>query len=150
MQSLIIKTGIALATCLAVAGSAQAAEKLGPKVKLTCDFPAAEGPQKVKPGKHNVSDGIIRITAEKLTVDICNGCKWQKTEAKWKVTPKQYEIDTGAGIKITISRADGSAVLVATTREDEYYFSGRAESRGQCKIADQDASKPAEQKPEKK
>lgn len=145
------KTRIALAAlCLGLAASAGAASKLGNKVTLTCDFPAAEAKQKVKPGKENVSDGTIRITPEKLTFKICNGCKWQNSKAKWKVTPTQYLFNSGRGIEITISRADGSALFVATSEEDEFYFSGRAESRGQCEIADKDALKKVEKKADPK
>ena len=121
--------------CLAIATHAQAAGKLGTKVTLTCDFPAAEAIQKVKPGKSNVSDGVIRITAEKLSFKICNGCKWQKNSARWKVTPAQYVMKSAGGVEITISRSDGSALFAVTSKEDELYFAAHAESRGQCKIA---------------
>ena len=121
--------------CLAIAVHANAGEKLGSKVTLTCDFPAAEAPQKVKPGQKGVSDGVIRIMADKITFKICHGCTWQKKSAKWKVTPTQYVMKSAGGVDITISRADGSALFSVTSKEDDLYFAAHAESRGQCKIA---------------
>ncbi len=129
-------TKIAFAAfCMTIAAGASAAEKFGPKVRLTCAFPAAETVQKVKPGKTNVSDGVVRIAADKFTFDICNGCRWQKSKAKWKVSATRYQLNTGHGIELDISRQDGSALFVVTSQEDEYYFAGRAESRGQCNVA---------------
>ena len=141
-----MKTNLSYATlgmvALLMASAAPAAEKLGAKATLTCDFPAAEAPQKIKPGKTGVSDGVIRITASKLTLKVCDGCVWDDKQTKWQVTPTQYLLATKGGIAITVSRADGAAVFKLSSTEDEYYQPAQVESRGQCKAADQAAAKP--------
>lgn len=123
--------------CLGISTSAGATTgTFGPKVTLSCDFPAAEATQKVKPTQSNVSDGVIRISPETMHLDICNGCTWKKAKAKWKVTPTHYVLNTGRGVEISIARKDGSALFVVTSAEDELYFSGRVESRGQCTLSE--------------
>lgn len=125
---------IIILAILLLASSTPAAAQLAANVTLACDFPAAEAVQKVKPGKGNVSDGMIRIAAEKIIFEICPGCAWKKTRARWKVTPDRYLLDSGSGISFRIARQDGSAVFTITAAEDDFYFSGQVESRGQCQI----------------
>ena len=140
-----MKTNLSYATlgmvALLMASAASAADKLGAKVTLTCDFPAAEAPQKIKPGKTGVSDGVIRITASKLTLKVCDGCVWEDKQTKWQVTPTQYLLASKGGIAITVSRTDGAAVFKLSSTEDEYYQPAQVESRGQCKT-NQPAAKP--------
>ncbi len=136
------KVLLAGAALLAASTAFGATAGFGPKATVICDFPAASVPQKVKPGKTGVSDGTLRILAEKMTFKICDGCTWQKDTVKWKVTPTQYLVKTPGGVEITISRADGSALFAVTSKEDEFYLPAHAESRGQCKLAEAPAAKP--------
>lgn len=140
-QAKFAKSTLALLGMIA-ATAVFAAEPLGAKVTLSCTFPAAQAPQKVKPGKANVSDGVLRINADTMTFKICDGCTWQHQDAKWKVTAKEYRMTTPGGIDIAISRADGSAVMAVASKEDEHYFPAKAESRGQCKVAEPAKGKP--------
>ncbi|MGE5386408.1 MAG: hypothetical protein ACM3SV_11050 [Betaproteobacteria bacterium] len=136
------KSILAGAALVATSAAFGATPGFGPKATVVCDFPAANVPQKVKPGKKGVSDGTLRIMAEKMTFKICDGCTWQKDTVKWKVTPTQYLVKTPGGVEITISRADGSALFAVTSKEDEFYLPAHAESRGQCKAADETSAKP--------
>lgn len=126
---------IIILAILLLASAAPATAQLAANVTLACDFPAAEAVQKVKPGKKgNISDGMIRIGAEKIIFEICPGCAWKKTKARWKVTPDHYLLHSDSGISFRIARQDGSAVFTLTAAEDAFYFSGQVESRGQCQI----------------
>lgn len=133
-RTLITQIALGVAA-LSFAAAAFSADKKVETVTLACDFPAAEVPQKVKPGHKNVSDGVIRVTEQKLTLSICQDCAWEKTGAKWQVTPTEYKIATDRGVAINISKKDGSALFAITTKSDEYYHGGHVESRGQCKPA---------------
>ena len=140
MKTAAANTKIALGILgLMIGTSTFAAEKLGSKVTLSCDVPAAEAVQKVKPGRKELSDGVIRVLASKMSFNICDGCAWEKSGVKWKVTPSQYHIATKGGVEITISRDNGSILYALTSKEDEYYFKGHVESKGQCKADDKSA-----------
>jgi zona occludens toxin (predicted ATPase) len=141
MPNRTARTALALLGLFA-ATAAFAADKLGPQATLTCTFPAAQAPQKVKPGKTNVSDGVLRINADTMSFKICDGCTWQYKDAKWKVTPTEYRMATQGGIDIVIARADGSAVMTIASQGDEHYHPAKVESRGQCKVADKAPGKP--------
>lgn len=140
-QRILIAKVTLVAASLAFASLAMSASKKNEKVTLSCDFPAAEAPQKMKPGHNNLSDGVIRITAQKLNLTICQGCAWEKTGAKWQVTPTQYRIETNAGVSVTINKKDNSGVFAINTKGDEYYHPGHAESSGQCTPAETSAKK---------
>ena len=126
--SALAKTSLATLSLLA-AVAAGAADK----ITLSCDFPAAQAPQKVKPGQKTVSDGVIRIDAAKMVFQICNGCTWENSGAKWKVTPTEYKLTSASGVDIVITRKTNTALFSLTSKEDELYYSGHVESRGQCK-----------------
>lgn len=126
------KTALTLLSLLA-ALSAGAADKATAKTTLTCDFPPAQAPQKVKPGQKNLSDGVIRIDAAKIRFKICNGCTWENSDGKWKVTADEYRLATANGINIAITRKTGEALFSLSSKEDEFYHASHVESRGQCK-----------------
>lgn len=119
----------ALSSFLAMPANAKEAQA---SETLNCSFPAAREAQKIKPGAKGVSDGNIRIDAFTAQYKICAGCEWANSGAKWKVTPKQYRVDTGNGISIVIERPSGNALFQLSSLGDEHYQPARVESRGKC------------------
>jgi len=131
------KTSIAktILFALGLAALPAFAAPLPEKTTLECTFPAAETVNRIKPGAQNVSDGVIRITPETWTLKICNGCAWENSGAKWKVSAKEYRATTPHGLDLAIARVGGSARLTLTTKPDDYYQGGSVESVGHCKPA---------------
>lgn len=133
------KIGTTFLFAAALFGSASTLANAAPlpdKTTLSCKFPAAEVPNRIKPGAKNVSDGVIRINPENWTLKICKGCIWENSGAKWEVSAKEFRARTPHGLELTIARADGVARLAITAKPDENYQGGRVESTGQCAPAE--------------